>query len=211
LGSADTRASSRYGSLAEGIGWDALLEEIAHAAEDQYHWFWNQEAYVQGISAIGTCLSRGDASVAKILAEGRLRDTHPNFLEVEHSRAFEVMLISFERGDSIPIHDHADVTGVTLCVKGELAVQHYDICRGRPEEGSCLLRKVSDSLLIPGRTSTFTVKGRNVHGLQATRPCQLIDIFTPPFTPARVRRSHSYILDAEVTGQPNVFHAISCC
>ena len=47
------------------------------------------------------------------------------------------------------------------------------------------------------RISTLTSKERNIHRLRARELTQLIDIFTPPYTPQRIKTSRWFEVDPE--------------
>ncbi len=93
--------------------------------------------------------------------------TGPAFFE----GAFVVVELELEPGAVIPPHNHVAYDFVTLGVKGETQVRHFEPEQGAPmpsEHGKpFLLREVSSAVLTPGRTSTLTRTRANIHGFVA--------------------------------------------
>ncbi len=212
IAQAAREANAFRGSIREheGINWDAFLEQVARAASGQFDPAWNQDVYVNEITALATRLRLTDPRLAAMLRQHRSgHHGFPEFRQLEANLTFQVTLISFEQGEAIPHHDHPQMTGVMTCATGELMVQSYDLLGPGPRDGIWLLRQLTHARLRPREISTLTARKGNVHRVEAHTFSQVIDIFTPPYTSARIHNSHWYAVDTKPLGLggPPIFQA----
>ncbi|MBK1828655.1 hypothetical protein [Haloferula rosea] len=196
-----TRARAAEGRLPEGepIHWDAFLEAIAREAAKQHLDDWSEPAYVERAARIAGRLNLKDPELAKAFEQAKegIGDGRVDFERLEKQQDFQISLVQFEKGEQISHHDHPGMTGILLCAAGNVDVWNYDELRKSPEEGHVLLRQTAKARLQKSSVSTLTSQDRNIHRLKARQLTQLVDIFAPPYTQERVRKSRWFDVDAE--------------
>ena len=112
------------------LDWPAFLQKLEMEARHQFAPTWNQHAYVQQVALLLKRLNFATPPLSALLA--RARDprpgggTFPAFDELEHRVAFQVSLISFEKSQVIPHHNHPNMTGVMICANGALEVESFE-------------------------------------------------------------------------------------
>jgi cysteamine dioxygenase len=192
------------------LNWDYFLAGIEKTATMQHQPSWDQEAHVAKIGTLAQRLNLSDLSLRKVI--GGYYDPHhpgkPEFKDLANKASFQITLISFEKGEMIPLHDHPDMTGVICCVTGQVEISSYELLSRHSSGQFCLIKHVANQALAPGQISTLTTARANVHCVRASSFCQVIDIFSPPYTDERVRRTHWYsIQPGQVGNDPRLSYA----
>lgn len=85
---------------------------------------------------------------------------------------FLVLQFDLDPGAVIPAHNHVGWSFLSMGVRGEAQVQHYELAGTAPEPGEerdtdFHVREVSSCLLTPGRTSSLTRTRANIHAFRA--------------------------------------------
>ncbi len=153
-----------------------------------------QETYVKRVERLLDQLDYGDPDLRARACSSLIHEAFPRFHAVEKSVAIEVQLLSFDPGASIEAHDHPQMTGVMACLSGQVAIGTYEPLTIDSARRAATLRRCGAATLLPGKTSTLTATRGNIHQLVAPNGCELIDIFTPPYTPYRTHATRWYEL-----------------
>jgi len=120
----------------------------------------------------------------------------------------EVKLLSFDPGDSIEAHNPPEMTGVMACIAGKVAVETYDSIYVDSALRTATLRKRGTATLRERDTSTLTIGRGNIHQLVSKEGCEIIDIFTPPYSSNRVHATNWYdISNVPIANTPNLYEA----
>jgi hypothetical protein len=190
-----SNAQIRYAAPGDPLSWNALLERIAALAEGQNREPWNQDEYVQVVGMLCRQLDIAKPLVARTRQQYTNRHIgSPEFAELERRITFQVSMVSFEKDEVIPPHNHPDMTGVMLCVTGTVAVNNYELISPVGPGGEGRLRRVGAGVMTPKTISTLTAEHRNIHSLRAATFSEVIDIFTPPYDSTRIARTVWYRL-----------------
>ena len=137
--------------LTRSLSWDSFLERLTAQALVARVPNWDQDTYVYRISRLATLLNINGIPGLETLRSGTSTNfSGPEFLDLHKTQDFQVSLINFEKGESIPLHNHPSMTGVLTCAEGELQVQEFDLV----ERYSAPRRSNSDHL-----ESTLLQKG----------------------------------------------------
>ena len=85
---------------------------------------------------------------------------------------FIVIQFDLDPGAVIPAHNHVGWGFVSMGVRGESTVRHFEVAGEAPEPGADLetrfpVREVTSALLLPGRTSSLTRARANIHQFRA--------------------------------------------
>ncbi len=207
-----TRANACEGRVPEdgAIHWDAFLEAIAGEAGRQHLDDWDEPRYVARAAAIARRLDLRSTELEKAFetAKGGIGDGRVDFDHLEKREDFQISFVQFEKGEEIRHHDHPGMTGVLLCATGNIDVWNYDEVRPAADQKALLLKQTAKARLTKADVSTLTSKERNIHRLEARALTQLVDIFAPPYTRERVRKSRWFDVDEEeFEGREGVFEA----
>lgn len=181
------------GQDASGLDWDRFLEGVENVARSQHQPDWDEMRYVHQIESLAQGLRLTDPDLTRILdsAIGR-HETQPSFRDLLNVRkSFQVTLITFERGQGLALHDHPRMTGVMTCALGTIDVRSFQMLGGT-EQRLFTLRDEGLIRMHPGDVGALTSHSKNIHGLKAQSFAQVIDIFTPPYDPARVQESRFF-------------------
>jgi cysteamine dioxygenase len=174
------RANQWNGFGSRTLNWDAFLETLARAATAQGPL--NQDYYVEKVARLARVLNLSDPSLVRAYLSGsRQRGLHPQFADLERRTAFQITLITFERGQSLPLHDHPRMTGVMTCAAGEIDVRSFHLLEADHRSGAFVLQDEGAVRMTQGMVATLTAVSHNIHGLKAESFAQVIDIFTPPY------------------------------
>ena len=178
---------------APSIDWESFLTDLAELAEGQFSPDWDQEGYVEDVIALMRLLDLDDAQVVA-LYENYVNATRdfPELTTAHDGGHFEVVIIQFEPGEHIPLHNHPDMTGVIFCLSGAIEIENFDLLQETSDDGNLLLRRTGDAALAPGDFATLTAERGNIHALTASEFTELLDVFTPPYDDARIRRYRWY-------------------
>ncbi|MFM7181146.1 MAG: hypothetical protein ACKO2G_06745 [Verrucomicrobiales bacterium] len=220
ISAAATKANGNKGRAPKDgkMNWDAFLEAVAAEAAKQHLDQWNQDDYLEKISALSLRLHREDPVLQKGFAQIRKRLEKGN-VDIEYLEKhldFAVCLVQFEKNQTIAAHDHPGMAGMILCASGKVHTRNYDLVKEKViaagdnrKKIECLLRKSAETTLLPNAITTLTSKARNIHSLKAEAITQLIDIFTPPYNDQRVADSRWFTIDDEPqAGSKDLFEAV---
>src|SRR5262249_53805105 len=170
-----------------------------------------QDSYVSSVAHLLRNLNLFDKKLrAAMAAYPNHNHGMPEFAELLKTKDIQISLITFEKNEWLPHHDHPSMTGVLTCAKGDLQVTSYDRLQPSYSDASSptLLKELGSEVISPGKISTLTNTRRNVHTVRAVSFTQVIDIFTPPYNDERTTRTTWYKLERQpVKGQANVFVA----
>ncbi|MGC6564029.1 MAG: hypothetical protein ACON38_00305 [Akkermansiaceae bacterium] len=196
-----TRANACNGRLLKGetINWDAFLDAVEKESKKQHLDDWDEAAYVEKASQLCARLNLKDEHLLKAFksAQKGLGNKRVDFEPLEKQQDFHVTLLQFEKEETIPHHDHPEMTGVIICASGEIEAWNYDLIGEKPDKEHVLLRETNHDLLKKGHVSTLTSKERNIHKVRAKELTQLIDIFAPPYNKERIRKSSWFDVDPD--------------
>lgn len=175
------------------IGWRSFVN-IVRQFTDLANRDRTQEAYVERVEHLLHQLDYRDPDIRARALSSSTHKAFPTFDAIEKSATIEAQLLSFDPGASIGAHDHPQMTGVMACLSGHVAVETYELLTIDSARRVATLRRCGAATLRPGKTSTLTATRGNVHQLVARNGCELIDIFTPPYTPYRTHATRWYEL-----------------
>ena len=149
-------------------------------------------------------------------------DKTPNWFEASslHREVdFQVSLFQFEKGEYIPHHDHPDMTGVINVVSGSILTKNYSVeeqlsstrevvKNGRTEVmGQRVIREVGNDVFSGGHVSILTADEGNIHSIMPNEYTQLVDVFTPAYTPETTGTWYTVDEDGFYQGRDNLFTA----
>lgn len=193
------------------LNWDEFVEKLERAARVQHNPAWNRTSYVGSVACFLAKLNPLDATLRQaITLLGSPVFTRPHFAELRKTTDVQISLITFDKGEWLPHHDHPSMTGVLTCASGELQVGSYDRVQAPEVAGSStiLLKKLGSDLITPGKISTLTDTRRNIHYVKAQSFTQVIDIFTPPYNTERTNKTNWYRVEPRpVNGLADLFAA----
>ena len=175
------------------LSWRSFIEELAILAEQQFSPTWDQASYVEEVAALMGLLRLEDEDF-QALYDGYATagELFPELQTVHEGGYFEVASLEFDAGDEIGLHNHPDMTGVILCLSGQIDVEAFNLQEGESESGALLLERVVQRRLEAGDYCTLTATQGNIHSLRAQSFTQLLDVFTPPYDSERLTRYRWY-------------------
>jgi hypothetical protein len=71
-------------------------------------------------------------------------------------------------------------------------VEAFNLLPTPSANGKLLIEQVVQDRLSPGVFATLTAEHGNIHRLEATEYTELLDVFTPPYDPERMKRYRWY-------------------
>jgi cysteamine dioxygenase len=122
------RAVKESGNGPQKLNWNAFVDRLESTAQTQHRPSWDQAKYTQQVAALARTLNLTDKRL--IDERAAYKNTHPfrpEFQDLLQTADVQISLISFERGERIPHHDHPGMTGVTVCAVGDVTVSEYNI------------------------------------------------------------------------------------
>lgn len=177
------------GAKQTNISWNAFLDDLFLYASELSTHTTDEESYVAKVRQVAKRLKLDEDRIKGILIENRPIDR--KICDIQKAFNFEIALLSFAKGDSIPLHSHPDMTGVMLCATGEVSVNNFDFARSN-SNGTATLKYIGNKYLTKHDTDSLTSHHGNIHEVIAAAPSQIIDIFSPPYNQARIDRTHWY-------------------
>jgi len=91
-------------------------------------------------------------------------------------------ILSIEKGQDIPMHDHPGATGMVRILEGEAEVWQYDVVARTDSTGQVELKQHLHRRLKPGDTAFLLPTKGNIHTLRSiTSECRMLDYFIPPY------------------------------
>jgi len=91
-------------------------------------------------------------------------------------------VLSIEKGQDIPMHDHPGATGIVRILEGQAEVWQYDVVDRSDPSGHVILKRHLYRRLKPGDTAALLPNEGNIHTLRAsTAECRMLDYFIPPY------------------------------
>lgn len=202
------RASARSagGPHLRPIDWDTFLAELQAITRAQHRSDWDPSGHVARVVELMATLDITDPELQGHLdAYEETRRGFPQIRTVHDGGDFSVAVLQFEAGESIALHNHPRMTGVILCMTGSVRLEAFDRLDGRTPAGALRLRRVEDGTLGPGDLATLTETHGNIHALHAPEWCELLDVFTPPYTPDRLRDYRWYARSAVAVEGDDIF------
>jgi predicted metal-dependent enzyme (double-stranded beta helix superfamily) len=195
-------------SSPQGIDWETFIVALAELAEAQFSPDWNQRTYVEEVQALMELLDWDDAHF-ETLYDGYAssRGDFPELNTAYEGGHFEVATIEFDAGDSIPLHNHPEMTGVIQCVSGAVRVEAFDLLDEPATSGNLRLKRVVNTTLRAGQFSTLTSSRGNIHALVAEEFTEMLDVFTPPYDDERMRHYRWYRRKEEPSEGDDIFEA----
>ncbi len=174
----------------ERIDWASFLDAVAELADVQFTLDWDQEAYVEDVARLMRRLNLEDPAIVEAYSHyaDEVRG-FPEITEIYEEPGFELSTLEFEAGEVIDLHDHPGMTGVILCISGEVEIENFDQLDEISSDGHLLLQRTEQVTLTAGQSATLTAVRGNIHTLRANRFTQLLDVFTPPYDDERIRLS----------------------
>ncbi len=190
------------------LNWEAFVTQLEHEAARQHRPDWSQTAYISSVASLLRRLAPTDPALQKAAARRELQPT-PDFSDLLKTTELQISLVTFDKGESLPHHDHPSMTGVLTCASGKLFVASYDRIPSSQDIGSSsvLVRNVGNEIIKPGITSALSDTRRNIHFVKALSATQIIDIFTPPYDTQRTQTTNWYRLEKATTKKENEFIA----
>jgi hypothetical protein len=179
------------------LNWEAFLEEISKLAKTQYIKPWNQSEYIKAVQMVLEQCKFPEYENFKA-ASANYKDINKDWFEHEalhKEKDFQISLLQFEKEEYISHHDHPSMCGVINMVTGNALVKNYSIHELLEKEEtktygdksfvlkSCLIKKENEEILTPNKISTLTESTGNIHSLMPNAFTQLVDIFTPAYSP----------------------------
>jgi len=190
------------------VDWTVFLESLAAMAQQQFSSDWDQQSHVRDVQALMELLELDEAHF-DALYDGYSSSMggFPELNSIHETEHFEVATVEFDAGDSIPLHNHPDMTGVIQCLVGAVRVEAFNLLDEPSADGKLKLKRVNDAVLRPGDFSTLTVASGNIHALVAEEHTALLDVFTPPYNKERKRRYRWYGRSEKPIEGSDVFEA----
>ena len=192
----------------QSIDWATFLADLEALTQAQHEAGWDPACHV---ARVATLLGELDVTDAPVQAQlDRYLDARrerPELRTLHDGGDHEVVALQFAPGDTIGLHDHPRMTGVILCITGSVHIQAYNRLGPTSKDGTLRIQQVEDVVLQPGDHATLTEHHGNIHTLVAPEWCELIDVFTPPYTPDRIRDYRRYVRSAEPVQGTDVFLA----
>ena len=191
------------------LNWATFLDRVAQLADAQFRPTWDQEAHVAHVAQLMELLDLSDPAIIEAYSHyaDEIRG-FPELSDVYEEPDFKLSTLEFEPGEVIELHDHPDMTGVILCVSGEVEIEHFDELDEISADGNPLVKRCQRVVLTDGMNATLTASRGNIHTLRAIRFTQLLDVFTPPYNEDRITRSRWFQrADDEYEGRPDVYEA----
>jgi hypothetical protein len=167
------------------VNWDQFVNHIEAVAEKHRRGTLASSSFVQDIATLGARLDLTDKSLtgAYSFLRNRQLSSHSPMIVAEATRrvSFDVVLLSLDKGYSIPLHDHPSRSVTSICAAGQSVIANYDL---RESLGRQILRLRSRSVIGPAAAGTLTESDGNVHTITALTPSQFIDVLSPPAPPS---------------------------
>ena len=195
------RAQRANGS--DKINWDSFINSVEKEAESQFSANWDQREYVNRVGKIFSTLDLNDPVLVEGLAQpAPSQNGFPNIRDFYFNtkRSFQISLLTFETGDTIGLHNHPGMTGITLCASGNAVIQNYNLISKQGVDRTWILQRSIDERAARGDMSVFTSDDSNIHHITAAEPTQILDIFTPPYTPQREQDTVWFQIEEENPG-----------
>jgi len=157
----------------------------------------NEEAIVHAIAQTAIQLNRTDPDLESVRKTVTTPTDEPYISECVHrAPGLQISVIKLPQDGYIGLHDHPQMTGVILCLSGQLRVESYDLVDNVTGADHVMLRLISDAILLPGQVGTLTSQRGNIHRLTPDNSAvELIDIFHPGYTPARLAAASGYVIE----------------
>jgi hypothetical protein len=169
----------------------------------------NEDAHIYRISAVAARLRLETVPNTKT---GAFAGLNPpvEFGPVQASPPLVIILWRMAPGATLPAHNHTPADVVSLCLRGEVRVRHFDIVGEAPEYSSKQtfhIRETCNLLLTQGRMSGLTQVRDNIHTFHAGEQGALgIDINT--FLPGDKNFSFLDFADKPLDAEKKIYEAV---
>ena len=129
----------------------------------------DEDAYLARISAVAALLRPESVPDTKT---GRFGDINPpiEFGPIKAQPPLVLILWRMAPGATLPAHNHTPADVLSVCLKGEVRVRHFDIVGEAPEYDSKQtfhIKETRNLLMAPGRMSGLTQVRDNIHTFHA--------------------------------------------
>ena len=191
------------------LDWRSFVNQIQDMAPEYGKEGFDEEAYLSKLISMSHKLNINDKDIQKHFVNYQNRNTKfPEFTKMHQEKSFQITLLEFEAGEKIPLHNHPDMSGVILCVKGNIAIDNFDLLPKKSENERLLLKQTDSVIMKPGMVGSLSSTRGNIHSLKATEFTRLIDIFTPPYDKRRIKDSRYFSKSAQsYKGAKGIFEA----
>jgi hypothetical protein len=182
------------------LDWNGFINELTELSKSYSPSQEDERNYVRSLSRLLEALDHKGRSVREVIRTfQRPRTDEVTGALIHETTEFEVVLLSLEKGQYFPYHNHPSMTGVSMCISGQIDVHNLDVV-GKVNASTLLLRDSAHEQINSGKVSWLTSNVRNIHRVQASKASQLIDFFTPPYTAERVTQTRWYEVEPVHTG-----------
>lgn len=93
-------------------------------------------------------------------------------------------ILTIERDQDVPLHDHPGATGMVRVLTGEVEVWQFDRAVKAADNSADhdVLELVTHRIMQPGDIAVLSPDSGNIHALRArSRECSMLDYFIPPY------------------------------
>jgi len=93
-------------------------------------------------------------------------------------------ILTIERDQDVPLHDHPGATGMVRVLTGEVEVWQFDrAVKALDRSGDhAVLELVTHRVMQPGDIAVLSPDSGNIHALRArSKQCSMLDYFIPPY------------------------------
>ncbi|KEQ18718.1 hypothetical protein GZ78_00980 [Endozoicomonas numazuensis] len=199
-----------YENNCNKLNWKKFLKKVNKISNNQFSNSWDQELYVRELISIMATLNIKDSNLIDLYSSFKKTIFgFPELTTVFKDDKFDVVIIEFLKGDKIPLHNHPDMTGVILCLDGEVRIEIFNPVENNGSFSGTFIQLKEAITLTKGNFSTLTTQRGNIHSLEATQDCILLDVFTPPYRGDRLERYRWYTRSSlPEPNSPNIYKAV---
>ena len=93
-------------------------------------------------------------------------------------------ILTIERDQDVPLHDHPGATGMVRVLTGEVEVWQFDRAVKAADNSADhdVLELVTHRVMQPGDIAVLSPDSGNIHALRArSKQCSMLDYFIPPY------------------------------
>lgn len=181
--------SSRPLFASHADNWDEFLLHLKVAVR---HPASAQKVIIQALRH----LDLKDRHLSRLVDDANRPQIHPNVVNVGIGETFEVRLVVLNALDIVPLHDHLNLLGIFMCLKGNVRVQRFSFVRMTSEE-RCLLRVRDEEVLWREQLSAVD-PATNLHSIHAVTNTVLLEVFTPRYDSRAPQQPRGFALQDHV-------------
>jgi len=168
----------------------------------------DEDAYLARLSAVAARLRLETVPDAKT---GRFGEINPpiEFGPIKAQPPLVLILWKLAPGATLPAHNHTPADVISVCLKGEVRIRHFDLMGEAPGYDSrqtFRIRETRNLLMTPGRMSGLTQVRDNIHTFHAGEQGAVgMDINT--FLPGDKKFSFLEFADKPIDAEKRVYEA----